>query len=61
MCNFFEIIFRIEDTLDMTKTDERIVWNPYRKEFSTMDQVKADSRQVDWHLCNLSYTDQVRF
>lgn len=45
----FEIIFRIEDTLDMTKTNERIVWNPYRKGFSTMDQVEADSRQVDWH------------
>lgn len=51
---FYEIIFKIEDNINIVKSRYKTYWNPYIEDFTTMKQLIKDSDLVDWNcaICN---------
>ena len=45
----YEIIFKIEDNINLTKSRHKTYWNPYREDFTVKRELIEDSLILDWH------------
>ncbi len=44
----YEIIFKIEDNINVTKVGNKTYWNPYREDFTRKKELVEDSFILDW-------------
>jgi hypothetical protein len=51
-----EIIFRIEDMNDFERCYDKLLWNPYKETFTTLQELERDSNILPWS-CAICNTD----
>ena len=52
----FEIIFKIEDMHEHEKNPNKILWNPFRENFTTIKELEKDSNLIEWN-CGICKAD----